>query len=133
MAAGASDFALGAAGAVFAAAGAVSAGGYYPNDIDSNPDSAEKIIEQGFYLGFRTADAREQAVRAIDQAQNIRSYEAFSGALSSGESETFPEILSRRPLISATKLSILVSSGSLFSTFSIWKLISLKLTHYLTD
>ena len=26
---------------------------YYPNDIDSNPDSAEKIIEQGFYLGFR--------------------------------------------------------------------------------
>jgi len=48
---------------------------YYPNDIDSNPDSAEKIIEQGFYLGFRTADAREQAVRAIDQAQNIRSYE----------------------------------------------------------
>lgn len=48
---------------------------YYPDDIDRNPDSAEKIIEQGFYLGFRTEEIREQAVGTIDQAQNIRSYE----------------------------------------------------------
>lgn len=60
---------------------------YYPNDIDSNPDSAEKIIENGFYLGFRTEETREQAVTAIDQAQNIRSYEIGERAEEPSEPE----------------------------------------------
>lgn len=49
--------------------------GYYPNDVDSNPDSAEKIIEDGFYIGFHNEDDREKGISILDQSQNIRSYE----------------------------------------------------------
>lgn len=48
---------------------------YYPDDVDRNPDSAEKIIEDGFYIGFHTEDEREKGIRVLDQLQNIRSYE----------------------------------------------------------
>lgn len=69
---------------------------YYPNDIDNNPDSAESIIEHGFYLGFRTEETRQRALSVIDQAQNIRSYEI--GERTEGPSEPEPEQKAESPV-----------------------------------
>ncbi len=48
---------------------------YYPDDIDSNPDSAEKIIEDGFYIGFHLEEDLEKGATVVENSQNIRSYE----------------------------------------------------------
>lgn len=72
---------------------------YYPNDIDNNPDSAESIIEHGFYLGFRTEETRQRALSVIDQAQNIRSYEI--GERTEEPSEPEPEQKADSPVEAA--------------------------------
>lgn len=48
---------------------------YYPDDVDTNPDSAEKIIEDGFYIGFHTEEDLEKGATVVENSQNIRSYE----------------------------------------------------------
>lgn len=48
---------------------------YYPDDVDTNPDQIEKIVEDGFYLGFTDEETLEQAAKSLDHSQNIRSYE----------------------------------------------------------
>lgn len=48
---------------------------YYPDDVDSNPDSAEKIIADGFYIGVQSEEDLEKAATVVEDSQNIRSYE----------------------------------------------------------
>ena len=48
---------------------------YYPDDVDSNPDSAEKIITDGFYIGLHSEEDLERAATVVEGSQNIRSYE----------------------------------------------------------
>lgn len=48
---------------------------YYPGDVSTNPDTAEKIIDEGFYLGFNTDADLEVASKTMDSAPNIQSYE----------------------------------------------------------
>ncbi len=48
---------------------------YFPNDVDSNPETAETIVNNGFYLGFQAEEDLEQASRIVESSPNIRSYE----------------------------------------------------------
>ena len=48
---------------------------FYPADVETNSESGEYIIENGFYLGFPTEHDLEVASKAIDQSPNISSYE----------------------------------------------------------
>ena len=48
---------------------------FYPADIETNPETASYIIENGFYLGFPTEKDLELAAKTVDQSQNISSYE----------------------------------------------------------
>lgn len=48
---------------------------YFPGDVDMNPDTSEKIIEEGFFLGFNSDDDLERAAKIVDTAPNIRSYQ----------------------------------------------------------
>ncbi len=64
---------------------------YYPDDIDRNPDSAEKIIEDGFYIGFHTEEALENGATVVGNAQNIRSYEMMENQESPAPEEHEPE------------------------------------------
>ena len=60
---------------------------YYPDDVSTNPDTAEKIIDEGFYLGFNTDADLEQASKIMDSAQNVQTYEILENpALVSNES-----------------------------------------------
>ena len=64
---------------------------YYPNDIDTNPDSAEKIIEDGFYIGFHTEEELEKGATVVGNAQNIRSYEMVENQETPAPEENEPE------------------------------------------
>lgn len=48
---------------------------FYPDDVATNSDTAEKIIDEGFYLGFGTDADLETASKIVDSAPNIQSYE----------------------------------------------------------
>lgn len=48
---------------------------YYPNDVDSNPGSAEKIVADGFYVGVYSEEDLKKAATVVEESQNIRSYE----------------------------------------------------------
>ena len=58
---------------------------FYPSDIETNPETANDIIENGFYLGFPTEKDLELASKAVDQAQNISSYEMIQNPASKQE------------------------------------------------
>ncbi len=48
---------------------------YAPDDIETNPSSAESIIEHGFYLGLHTEEDVETIVAEIPSLNNVASYE----------------------------------------------------------
>ena len=48
---------------------------YYPADMDSNPDTCQTIIEDGFFLTFSSRETAVQAQDIIKAQNHIRSYE----------------------------------------------------------
>ncbi len=48
---------------------------FYPPDVKLNPDTAAFIIENGFFLRFRSAEDRERALPAVKGNGNIRTYQ----------------------------------------------------------
>ena len=49
----------------------------YPPDVETNSDTGEFIIEQGFYLGFRSQEEQDAAVHILVNLPNISSYETL--------------------------------------------------------
>ena len=49
----------------------------YPPDVETNSDTSEFIIEQGFYLGFRSQEEQDAAVHILVNLPNISSYETL--------------------------------------------------------
>lgn len=50
---------------------------YEPQGVDTDPATADQIIESGFMLRFRTQEARESAIHAVTSAGAVRTYEAI--------------------------------------------------------
>lgn len=48
---------------------------FYPEDVETNSDCSEYIIENGFFLGFQTEEDAESAVAHVSTVGNVRSYE----------------------------------------------------------
>lgn len=51
---------------------------YEPADIETNPESAKKIIENGFIIRFKPNGPVENITREIEEALNVKSYEFIS-------------------------------------------------------
>ncbi len=51
---------------------------YYPEDMDSNPDSCKSIVENGFFLAFDAPEAASQAEDIIQTQNYIGSYEIIA-------------------------------------------------------
>lgn len=47
---------------------------YLPSDVESNPETAHTIVEEGFVLGFDTEEARGIAAEALQHSVNIREF-----------------------------------------------------------
>lgn len=50
---------------------------FYPTRLKEDPDAAAMIIERGFLLLFRTAQARKQALPAVTASGSVRTYQLF--------------------------------------------------------
>ncbi len=50
---------------------------YYPPDVQMNPETANFIIDNGFYIRFRTAGDREEAVPAVKDNGAVRNWQVF--------------------------------------------------------
>lgn len=50
---------------------------YYPTDLKMNPETATFVSEQGFFLRFRTAAEREQAIPSVKEFGSVRTYQTF--------------------------------------------------------
>ena len=48
---------------------------FYPADIETNSNSAESIVQDGFYFAFDSKETAEIAITIIKDSSNIRSYE----------------------------------------------------------
>lgn len=51
---------------------------FTPDDVESNPDSANYIIDNGFYITFRAPD-NNAVLHQIESAINVESYEIIDG------------------------------------------------------
>lgn len=48
---------------------------YYPENMESNPDSCSSIIEDGFYIAFDSEETAEKASGIVQNQNYVRSYE----------------------------------------------------------
>ncbi|MCI8567056.1 MAG: chemotaxis protein CheA [Lachnospiraceae bacterium] len=48
---------------------------YYPEDVETNPDTSAEIVENGFFLAFDSQEMATQAEDSIKAQAHIRSYE----------------------------------------------------------
>ncbi|MBR1659201.1 MAG: chemotaxis protein CheA, partial [Oscillospiraceae bacterium] len=50
---------------------------FYPGDVQMNPDTANFIIDNGFFLRFKSPEEREQAIPAVRDNGNVQNYQNF--------------------------------------------------------
>lgn len=57
----------------------------YPQNLDKNPDTAQQIIDSGFFLAFDDADSATNAEKLLESQGHIRSYELLDARASEPE------------------------------------------------
>lgn len=50
---------------------------YEPADIETNPDTAKTIIENGFIIHFKSATTDDNILKLIEESLNVKSYEVL--------------------------------------------------------
>ena len=70
---------------------------YVPDDIESNQDSANAIIDNGFLLSFRAPDPKA-VFSAIENSLNVESYEVIDANAAQKEEETAPAPAAAAPV-----------------------------------
>ncbi|MCI8342674.1 MAG: chemotaxis protein CheA [Firmicutes bacterium] len=53
---------------------------YYPESVESNPQSAQEIIDHGFYIGLKDKEMADKAVCSIKSQSNIQTYEVIENS-----------------------------------------------------
>ncbi len=54
---------------------------YYPEDVETNSDTIETIIENGFYIALSSQQDVERALNVIKEQNSIETYEVMENAL----------------------------------------------------
>lgn len=49
---------------------------FQPADVETNPATAEEIVEKGFFLWFKSEEAREHAVQTVTSSGFVQSYQS---------------------------------------------------------
>ena len=50
---------------------------YEPADIETNPDTAKTIVENGFLIHFKSASSDDNILKLIEESLNVKSYEVL--------------------------------------------------------
>lgn len=56
---------------------------YYPSDMESNPNTCQEIVENGFFLAFSSRETAAQAEDIMKSQNHIRSYELIEAPVPS--------------------------------------------------
>ncbi|MBQ9493778.1 MAG: chemotaxis protein CheA [Oscillibacter sp.] len=72
---------------------------YYPPDVQLNPETANFIIDNGFYVRFRTAGDREEAIPAVKDNGAVKNWQVFDapGTASPAPVQTSKPVVSEAP------------------------------------
>lgn len=67
---------------------------FFPEDVETNPETINNIVEHGFTLAFDTEEAMESAISIIKNSGNIQTYEIFSNPekINGDENESVQEV-----------------------------------------
>ena len=63
---------------------------YEPKGVESDPATADQIVESGFMLYFRQQADRDNAIQAVTGSGVVRTYQAFDAAVSAPAPEPVP-------------------------------------------
>lgn len=85
---------------------------FYPEDIETNSESSEYIIDHGFYLGFKSNEEAESAVGHISAAGNVRSYEILDKSDALEKKEAPAEVKEEAPAKAKEEAPKKASKGS---------------------
>ena len=60
---------------------------YYPADMDSNPETAQTIIDEGFFLAFDSDEDCEKGEKILREQSHILSYEPVEATKAEAKAE----------------------------------------------
>ena len=63
---------------------------YYPADLESNSETCQEIIENGFYLAFSSHESAAQADAVLQSQNHIHSYEQLDAPSKSSDEPKRP-------------------------------------------
>ncbi|MBQ9348132.1 MAG: Hpt domain-containing protein, partial [Oscillibacter sp.] len=70
---------------------------FYPADVQLNPDTANFIIDNGFFLRFRTAEERDAAMPAVRDNGAVKSWQEFLYEGGAAPEEEIPAVEDAAP------------------------------------
>ncbi len=67
---------------------------FYPEDVETNGDSSESIVENGFHIALSSQADVEKALHIIKEQNSVETYEVFENALVKHEQQKTPAPIS---------------------------------------
>lgn len=74
---------------------------FYPEDVETNSDTIESIIENGFFLTMNSHEDVDRAVQALKEQNNIETYEVIENASTKAAQNNSPDKSSAKKAQSA--------------------------------
>ncbi len=78
---------------------------FYPKDIETNNDTIETIVENGFYIGFSSSDDVEKSLHIIKEQSSVETYEVIENASAKQKSVETADPAIKAPQESAPQAS----------------------------
>jgi len=85
---------------------------FSPSDVETNPESSEAIIENGFLLQFRNADNRDASIQVVTSSGSIRTYQTADYSAPTLANTTTPVLAEETTEVKKENVKPTVSSKS---------------------
>lgn len=80
---------------------------YYPPDVQMNPETANFIIDNGFYIRFQTAGDREEAIPAVKDNGAVRNWQVFDAPQAAAPAPAVKEAPKAAPVEEAPPAAVM--------------------------
>lgn len=101
---------------------------YYPTDIEVNSETAHEIVDNGFFVGFKSKESLDKSVALLKNQSNIYTYEVIENKNATNENHTVPNETSVETQTVTKKQHSSVTSNSSHSSQNKQSLISVNLS-----
>lgn len=101
---------------------------YYPTDIEVNSETAHEIVDNGFFVGFKSKESLDKSVAILKNQSNIYTYEVIENKNATNENHTVTNETSVETQTVTKKQHSSVTSNSSHSSQNKQSLISVNLS-----